>query len=247
MLDNKASPVFLTKHTQHRLPSVREGVPAATGGRNPHGTPACARALGEGNTWHPNQAKDISTGPACTGSEFEHDACGIGAIAHLKGQKSHQLLDDALTLLVNLEHRGGKGLRETPATAPASCSRFRTAFRRRLKPAPPAPRRGEYGVAMVSSRRTRRARRWRAASSRRAAPSRASPCSSGERCPSTRMTWARRHWPACPPSTRRSLGVRQTCPRATSSSASSTCAAAPSRRPQPPTTRSRARSATCAR
>ena len=43
-------------------------------------------------------------------SEYEHDACGIGAIAHLKGVRSHQTLDDALSVLVNLEHRGGKGL-----------------------------------------------------------------------------------------------------------------------------------------
>ena len=42
--------------------------------------------------------------------EFEHDACGIGALAHLKGERSHRMVDDALSVLVNLEHRGGKGL-----------------------------------------------------------------------------------------------------------------------------------------
>ena len=52
-------------------------------------------------------AKGAGIGQGLYREEFEHDACGIGAIAHLKGQKSHQLLDDALTLLVNLEHRGG--------------------------------------------------------------------------------------------------------------------------------------------
>ena len=41
---------------------------------------------------------------------FDHDACGIGAIAHLHGIRSHQTVDDALSILVNLEHRGGKGL-----------------------------------------------------------------------------------------------------------------------------------------
>ena len=35
---------------------------------------------------------------------YEHDACGIGAIAQLKGVRSHQTLDDALSVLVNLEH-----------------------------------------------------------------------------------------------------------------------------------------------
>ena len=42
--------------------------------------------------------------------EFEHDACGIGALASIKGERSHQILDDALSVLVNLEHRGGVGL-----------------------------------------------------------------------------------------------------------------------------------------
>ena len=50
-------------------------------------------------------------------SEFEHDACGIGALAHLKGRKSHQMIDDALSVLVNLEHRGGVGL-ENPEMRP---------------------------------------------------------------------------------------------------------------------------------
>ena len=43
---------------------------------------------------------------------FEHDACGIGAIANIKGIKSHKVLDDALNILVNLEHRGGIGAEE---------------------------------------------------------------------------------------------------------------------------------------
>ena len=42
--------------------------------------------------------------------EFEHDACGIGALAAIDGTRSHQILDDALSVLVNLEHRGGTGL-----------------------------------------------------------------------------------------------------------------------------------------
>ncbi|GIM27426.1 glutamate synthase subunit alpha [Clostridium polyendosporum] len=40
---------------------------------------------------------------------FEKDACGIGAITHIKGKKSHGIVKDALKVLVNLEHRGGAG------------------------------------------------------------------------------------------------------------------------------------------
>ena len=40
---------------------------------------------------------------------FEHDACGIGFVAHIKGIKSHQNVGDALTILENMEHRGASG------------------------------------------------------------------------------------------------------------------------------------------
>ncbi|HWB24542.1 MAG TPA: glutamate synthase large subunit [Chitinophagaceae bacterium] len=40
---------------------------------------------------------------------FEHDACGIGFVANIKGNKSHQVISDALTVLENMEHRGACG------------------------------------------------------------------------------------------------------------------------------------------
>ncbi|HQS69503.1 MAG TPA: glutamate synthase large subunit [Novosphingobium sp.] len=39
----------------------------------------------------------------------EHDACGVGFIAHIKGQKSHAIVDQALEILRNLDHRGAVG------------------------------------------------------------------------------------------------------------------------------------------
>ncbi|MGI8927718.1 MAG: glutamate synthase large subunit [Tepidiformaceae bacterium] len=41
--------------------------------------------------------------------DHEHDACGVGFIVHLKGQRSHQIIDDGLTALENLNHRGACG------------------------------------------------------------------------------------------------------------------------------------------
>lgn len=41
--------------------------------------------------------------------QYEHDACGIGFIVNVKGQKSHQIVQDAITMLENMEHRGGVG------------------------------------------------------------------------------------------------------------------------------------------
>ncbi|MGI8965567.1 MAG: glutamate synthase large subunit, partial [Limisphaerales bacterium] len=40
---------------------------------------------------------------------FEHDACGVGFLVNIKGQKSHQIVRDALQILLNLDHRGACG------------------------------------------------------------------------------------------------------------------------------------------
>lgn len=42
-------------------------------------------------------------------SSFEHDACGIGAVVNIDGKKTHKAVEDALNILINLEHRGGTG------------------------------------------------------------------------------------------------------------------------------------------
>ena len=40
---------------------------------------------------------------------LDKDSCGVGFIADIKGRKSHRIVEDALTILVNLEHRGAVG------------------------------------------------------------------------------------------------------------------------------------------
>lgn len=44
---------------------------------------------------------------------FEHDSCGIGFVANIKSNKSHQIISDALTILENMEHRGACGCENT--------------------------------------------------------------------------------------------------------------------------------------
>ncbi len=41
--------------------------------------------------------------------EFEHDACGIGFLANLKGRKSHQIVENAIQMLTRMDHRGACG------------------------------------------------------------------------------------------------------------------------------------------
>ena len=40
---------------------------------------------------------------------LDKDSCGVGFIADIKGRKSHKIVEDALTILLNLEHRGAVG------------------------------------------------------------------------------------------------------------------------------------------
>ena len=41
--------------------------------------------------------------------QFEHDACGVGFVCQMKGKRSHEIIQQALTILVNLDHRGACG------------------------------------------------------------------------------------------------------------------------------------------
>lgn len=52
--------------------------------------------------------EDNSQLPGLYNPRFEHDSCGIGAVANMKGIKSHQTVEQALHIVENLEHRAGK-------------------------------------------------------------------------------------------------------------------------------------------
>src|SRR4030088_2147522 len=41
--------------------------------------------------------------------QFEHEACGVGFVVHIKGQRSHAIIQQALQVLLNLDHRGACG------------------------------------------------------------------------------------------------------------------------------------------
>ncbi len=83
--------------------------------------------------------------------QFEHDACGIGALAHLGGEKSHQMIDDALSVLVNLEHRGGVGLEKNTGDGAGILFQIPHRFFRKeaQKYGHLLPGVGDYGVAML--------------------------------------------------------------------------------------------------
>jgi len=60
-----------------------------------------------------NSSEQVQLGPppkqGLYDPQFEHDACGLGFVVNIKGRKDHQLVADALQILVNLDHRGACG------------------------------------------------------------------------------------------------------------------------------------------
>ena len=78
----------------------------------------------------------------------EHDACGMGFIVNLKGEKSHGIVEKGLQILKNLEHRGACGCDpETGDGAGILIQIPHEFFARELPFALPAP--GQYGVGMM--------------------------------------------------------------------------------------------------
>ena len=98
---------------------------------------------------HPRQPQCAR--PACTDPATNTTRGGIGALAHLKGQRSHAMLDDALSVLVNLEHRGGTGLERNTGDGAGVLFQIPHRFFRKeaQKEGQLLPDEGDYGVAML--------------------------------------------------------------------------------------------------
>ncbi len=83
--------------------------------------------------------------------QFEHDSCGVGFVVNIKGQKSHKIVRDALTILMNLAHRGACGCEANSGDGAGILLQVPHEFFKTVcaeeKIALPAY--GEYGVGMV--------------------------------------------------------------------------------------------------
>ncbi len=55
-----------------------------------------------------NTSGSVCVSPGLYRPEFEHDNCGIGAVVNIKGIRTHQTVENALSIVENLEHRAGK-------------------------------------------------------------------------------------------------------------------------------------------
>ena len=83
--------------------------------------------------------------------QFEHDACGVGFIVNMKGKKSHEVVQQGIQILVNLDHRGACGCEPNTGDGAGILIQLPHKFFSKAAKengfALPAP--GRYGVAMI--------------------------------------------------------------------------------------------------
>ena len=81
----------------------------------------------------------------------EHDACGVGFVAHVKGKKSHSIIEQGLKILDNLSHRGATGYDPLLGDGAGILIQLPDAHLRRVcgRQGMTLPALGQYGVGMV--------------------------------------------------------------------------------------------------
>lgn len=81
----------------------------------------------------------------------EHDACGIGFVAHIKGKKSHAIVEQGLLILKNIDHRGAVGADKLMGDGAGILLQIPDQYFREemSKQGVTLPVQGEYGVGMV--------------------------------------------------------------------------------------------------
>ena len=80
-------------------------------------------------------------------SANEHDACGVGMVVNIHGNKSHQLVDSALKVLENMRHRGAEGADNKTGDGAGIMLQIPHEFI--LLQGIPVPEKGKYGTGLV--------------------------------------------------------------------------------------------------
>lgn len=83
--------------------------------------------------------------------QFEHDACGIGFIANIKGKPSHDIISSAVQILKNLAHRGGVGSEQDTGDGAGILIQIPHRFMKKVcaNEGIYLPEKGGYGVGML--------------------------------------------------------------------------------------------------
>ena len=91
--------------------------------------------------------KDMNKNIGLYSPENEHDACGVGMIVNIRGDKSHQLVDSALTVLENMKHRGAEGADNKTGDGAGIMVQIPHEFI--LLQGIPVPEKGKYGTGLI--------------------------------------------------------------------------------------------------
>ena len=92
------------------------------------------------------KSKQTQTGKGLYNSSYEHDACGVGMVVNIHGGKSHELVDNALRVLENMEHRGAE-TRDKTGDGAGIMVQIPHEFI--LLQGIPVPEKGKYGTGLV--------------------------------------------------------------------------------------------------
>jgi len=81
---------------------------------------------------------------------FEHDACGVGFVVDMKGRKSHRIVEQAVQILVNLDHRGAAGSEPNTGDGAGILIQVPHAFNKEVckKARITLPEAGQYGTGI---------------------------------------------------------------------------------------------------
>ena len=80
-------------------------------------------------------------------AEYEHDACGVGMVVNIHGNKSHDLVDNALKVLENMRHRGAEGADGRTGDGAGIMLQIPHEFI--LLQGIPVPEKGKYGTGLI--------------------------------------------------------------------------------------------------
>jgi len=83
--------------------------------------------------------------------QFEHDACGVGFVVHMAGKPSHDIVEQALMILLNLDHRGAVGAEANTGDGAGILMQLPHKFMQKVAAAAgfALPDKGQYGVGMI--------------------------------------------------------------------------------------------------
>ena len=98
-----------------------------------------------------NSLKELAQSGGLYSPEHEHDACGVGMVANIKGEKTHTIITESLQVLDNLGHRGASGSDPDTGDGAGILVQMPDSFFQKVASAAGVnlPAEGEYGVGMA--------------------------------------------------------------------------------------------------